>query len=66
MYQSKIEMYRKQKGWSLARLAKESEISVGYLCHLGKGTRKNPSVDVMERIAKALGKDVVDVFFTSN
>ncbi len=66
MYKNKIEVYRKQKGWSLAKLAKESKISVGYLCHLEKGTRKNPSVDVMERIAQALGKAVVDVFFNSN
>jgi len=35
----------------------------GYLCHLENGTRKNPSVEVMEKIAKALNTNVFEIFF---
>ena len=34
-----------------------------YLCHLERGTRKNPSREVMERISKALQKSIAEVFF---
>ena len=35
----------------------------GYICHLEKGTRNNPSVEVMRNIARALDARVSDVFF---
>lgn len=43
MYKNKIRKYRKEKGMKLEQMAKEVGISVGYLCHLEKGTRSNPS-----------------------
>lgn len=66
MYQNKIRLYREEIGMSPKELAISSKISLGYLCHLERGTRKNPSVAVMERIAKALGRDLVEIFFSSN
>ncbi len=65
MYQNKIREYRKQKGMNLEEVAKKAGISVGYLCHLEKGTRVNPSIPVMEKIAKVLGKNVAEIFFSS-
>lgn len=65
MYKNKIREYRKEKGMNLEELAIKSEISPGYLCHLEKGTRKNPSIQVMEKIAKVLGRDIADIFFGS-
>ena len=38
-------------------------ISIGYLCHLEKGTRKNPSTNIMEKVAKLLGKNIAEIFF---
>ena len=65
MYQNKIREYRKQKGMNLEEVAKKAGISTGYLCHLEKGTRLNPSIQIMENIAKVLGKNVADIFFGS-
>lgn len=63
MYKNKIEKIRKEKGITLQKLAELSNISAGYLCHLEKGSRNNPSLEVMKRIAKALNKSVTEVFF---
>lgn len=43
MYKNKIRYYRKQKGMTLEEMSKMVGISTGYLCHLEKGTRENPS-----------------------
>ncbi len=63
MYSERIREMRIRKGMSLTDLAYKSGISVGYLCHLEKGKRKNPSIEVMEQIAKALDKTVTEIFF---
>ena len=58
-----IKKYRKEQGLNLEEMSKKIGISTGYLCHLEKGTRKNPSIEVMERISKALEKTIAEVFF---
>ena len=63
MYLNKIRRIRIEQGITLSDLAYKSGISVGYLCHLEKGRRTNPSVDIMKQIAKALGKTVSEIFF---
>lgn len=65
MYKNRIREYRKQKGMTLEEVAGKSGISIGYLCHLEKETRVNPSVQIMENIARVLGKDIAEVFFSS-
>lgn len=62
MYYNKINKIRKEKGLTLAELSNLSGISVGYLCHLEKGSRKNPSLEIMQRIAKALDKTIAEIF----
>lgn len=63
MYKNKIRKYRKEKGMLLKELACKSGISVGYLSHLEKGSRVNPSTEIMEKIAVTLNKSVSEVFF---
>ncbi len=63
MYKNSIKKYRKEQGLKLDEMSKRIGISTGYLCHLEKGTRKNPSTDVMEKISKALGKSIPEIFF---
>ena len=63
MRNNKIEILRKEKGITLAELARLTGLSAGYLCHLEKGSRNNPSLEVMEKIAKALNRSVVEIFF---
>ena len=64
MYKNRIREYRKQKGMLLEEMAKMIGISTGYLCHLEKGTRKNPSTEIMEKISRVLEKTVTEVFFS--
>ena len=65
MYRNKIKEYREEKKLTLRDVANRSGISIGYLCHLEKGKRDNPSTEVMEKIAIALGKTIPEVFFSS-
>ena len=63
MYKNKIRQYRKDQEMTLEDLANQVGISIGYLCHLEKGTRNNPSTKTMENIAKVLKKSIAEVFF---
>jgi XRE family transcriptional regulator of biofilm formation len=62
MNNNRIRECRLKKGMSLQELADKAQISAGYLCHLEKGTRVNPSIKVIEKIAKVLGKNISDLF----
>lgn len=63
MNTNQMKKIRKSKNMTLGQLSEITGISSGYLCHLEKGTRKNPSMNVMELIAKGLGVSVTEVFF---
>ena len=63
MYKNSLEKIRKEKGMTMQKLADLSGLSLGYICHLEKGSRNNPSIETMEKIAKALNKSVAEVFF---
>jgi len=64
MYTNKIKKYRKEKGLTLRELADKCGVSAGYLCHLEKGKRDNPSTEVMENIAIVLNKTIPEIFFS--
>lgn len=64
MYINNMKKIRISKNMTLGDLANLTGISAGYLCHLEKGTRKNPSIQIMESIAKALDKSVIEIFFS--
>ena len=49
----RIKFLRKSKGWSQEDLALEANVNKNYICDLENG-RRNPSLDILERIAKAL------------
>ena len=63
MYYNRLKTIREEKGLTLEKLSKLSGVSAGYLCHLERGTRSHPSIDIMESIAKALDKTIFEVFF---
>ncbi len=65
MYKNKIRKYREERKMTLKELANSSGISVGYLCHLEKGSRDNPSKEVMENIAIVLNKTIPEIFFSN-
>jgi len=60
---NKLTITRKSKGMTIYELSQKSGVSMGYICHLEKGSRKNPSKEIMEKIAKALGESVIEIFF---
>lgn len=49
---------------TLKELSEEVGVSVGYLSHLERGSRSNPSKEVMERIAIALCSSIPEIFFS--
>lgn len=63
MYINNLRKIRKNKNLTIKELSDISGVSMGYICHLEKGSRKNPSKEVMEKIAKALGEPIVKIFF---
>jgi len=65
MYNNQVKKIREEKGITLVKLSQISGVSVGYLCHLEKGSRKNPSIEIMEKISKALNKSITEIFFMS-
>jgi transcriptional regulator with XRE-family HTH domain len=52
---------RTAKGWTQEQLGKRARVSRGYLADLEAGHRKNPSVAVLRRLAKALGVPVTEL-----
>ena len=64
MYRSELRKIRREKGLTLRDLSNITGISVGYLCHLEKGTRKNPSIKKMNSISMALNKSISEIFFS--
>ncbi len=63
MYYNRLKAIREEKGFTLEKLARLSGLSAGYLCHLERGSRSHPSIDTMEKIARALNKTIFEVFF---
>ena len=63
MYKNQLKKIRIEKGMALLELSNKSGVSIGYLCHLEKGSRKNPSLEIMDKIAVAIGKTISEIFF---
>lgn len=58
---SNLQRIRREKGLSQEELAHRARVHQAYLSGLENG-RRNPSIKIIERIADALGVDVVDLF----
>ena len=56
----RIRKLRAAKGWSSGELAQNSGVSRAYLWQLQKDPKKHPSVQTLERLAKALGVPVTE------
>ncbi len=57
----RIAFLRKQKGWSQLTLSIESGVNRNYICDLENG-RRNPTLDILERIANALSISLSELF----
>jgi transcriptional regulator with XRE-family HTH domain len=56
-----VQRLRRAKDYSQEELAHRADIHQTYLSGVERG-RRNPSIQVLERIAKALGADVEEFF----
>ena len=57
----RIQMRMKEKRWSLADLARETNVAKGYLWEILGGKAKRPSAITLYEIARALGTSVADL-----
>lgn len=57
----RIRQRMEEKHWSLADLAKETNIAKGYLWEILKGEAQRPSANTLYAIAIALGTSVADL-----
>jgi XRE family transcriptional regulator, master regulator for biofilm formation len=49
---------RKRKGFTLSELAERANISKSYLSNIERSLNKNPSINVLEKVATVLGVDL--------
>ena len=57
----RINFLRKQRKWSQEDLAFYANVNKNYICDLENG-RRNPSLDILERIAVGLGISLEELF----
>ena len=56
-----LKTLRTAQEMGLRELAKKAKVPPGYLAELEAGKKKNPSLDVLKRLAKALGVPVTEL-----
>jgi transcriptional regulator with XRE-family HTH domain len=56
-----IKTLREEKGLSQKALAKRVGVTDAYITMLETGKRKNPSLDILKKLAKALGVPVTEL-----
>lgn len=56
-----IKYYIGKTGISIEELSKKTNLSSIYLKSLVKGTRKNPSLDTIDKLATAFNVDIMDL-----
>jgi transcriptional regulator with XRE-family HTH domain len=56
-----IKTLRQEKGLSQKALAEQVGVTDAYIAMLETGKRKNPSLDILKKLAKALGVPVTEL-----
>ena len=57
-----IRLLRKEKEFSQDRLSKKAEVAYNTIVKIESGENPNPTIDTLERIAKALGVSIEKLF----
>lgn len=50
----KIRSMRKERGLTLNQLADQSGVSKSYISYVERGLQKNPSIEILSKLAKAM------------
>ena len=58
MYLKNLKKLRQKKGWSQEKLAREAGISYNTLIKIERGGIKNPKLETLIKLAKALGVSI--------
>jgi len=58
---SNFKKLRAQKGYSLERVARLADLSLNTIVRLESGTNKNPTIETLTKIARALDVSVDDL-----
>jgi len=58
MYLKNLKKLREKKGWSQEKLAREADISYNALIKIERGRIKNPKLETLIKLAKALGVSI--------
>jgi XRE family transcriptional regulator of biofilm formation len=66
MIGEKIAKFRKQRGYNLSELAELANISKSYLSNIERNLNKNPSLEIIIRVATALNVDIVSLLRTGS
>jgi len=53
-----IRKLREAQGMTQEELARKAKVTQGYVSHLEKGLKKNPSLPTLKKVAKALDVNV--------
>jgi transcriptional regulator with XRE-family HTH domain len=56
-----IQTQRQAAGMTQRDLAAKAKVTPGYIAQIELGMKKNPSLDVLKRLAKALGLPVTEL-----
>ena len=56
-----LKKIRAEKGYSLERVARLADLSLNTIVKIENGANKNPTIDTLFKIAKALGVGVDDL-----
>ena len=62
IFSENIRKFRQKKGVSQDRLSKEADLALNTIVKIETGENPNPTVETLEKIAKALGVSVRDLF----
>ena len=62
IFSENIRKLRLKKGISQDRLSKEADLALNTIVKIETGENPNPTVETLEKIAKALGVSVRDLF----
>ncbi|RKI45548.1 XRE family transcriptional regulator [Clostridium paraputrificum] len=62
---NKIKQIRQSQGMTLRNLSDKAKVATSYISELenDKENKKNPTKDIMDRIALALGVTVPEIFY---
>lgn len=66
MLGQKISIIRKKKGLSLTELAQRANISKSYLSNIERNLNRNPSIQVVSKIAIVLDVDLITLLNSEN